>query len=299
MRPLLFCTLICLVFPYSTVAEPKPVTFVAYNLKNYLPLQRSVNGKLTPNAPKPEEEIAEVINLLSAAKPDILGLCEIGGIDDAVDLQKRLKSKGITLEHVEIIGGGDPDRKMAVISRFPIKLRNSKSELTYKIGGQTMPVQRGILDVVVEINSNYDLRLVGVHLKSKREVPNADQSLMRRNEAAIVRRHASEILEKDPDTNLLVYGDFNATRNEKPVREIVGRYRTPEYLTPLRLKDEADQTWTHFWDDADVYARIDFICASRGILPEIDRSGSYIASSADWYTASDHRPLVLKIQPKN
>ncbi len=284
--------------PSSATAPDRHVTFVSYNLKNYLPMPRRVDGESLPEAPKPEKEIAKLIEFIVATKPDILGICEIGRPEDAADLQSRLAKEGISLEHIEFSGGGDTTRRLALLSRFPIVARNSQSELTYVIGKQTIPFQRGILDATVEISPQYRVRFLGTHLKSKREIPGADQSLMRRNEAALLRKHIDSILEKSPKENLMVYGDFNDTLNETPVREIVGRFGSPTYLTPLRLTDANDESWTYFWSYADLYSRIDFVCASKGLLPEINRDASYIFSSPDWFDASDHRPLVLKIIPE-
>ncbi|WP_075089107.1 endonuclease/exonuclease/phosphatase family protein [Verrucomicrobium spinosum] len=110
------------------------VTFCAYNLRNYLKMPRSVDGAIQEKALKPDKEIAPLIEILATIKPDILGVCEIGDAEDLADLQARLKVRDIDLPHSEMGNGGDPTRRLALLSRFPITSRNSQSELKYHIG---------------------------------------------------------------------------------------------------------------------------------------------------------------------
>ena len=161
------------------------------------------------------------------------------------------------------------------------------------------PFQRGILDVTIAPNPEYRLRLIGLHLKSKREVHEADQALMRRNEAQLARKHIDSIFKEEPGVNLIVYGDLNDTKNEAPVRALKGRYRSDSYLTTINVEDQQGFRWTHYWNYADSYARIDFVMSSKGMSSEIDKKKSYIPHGDDWYLASDHRPLVVTILPKD
>ncbi len=276
-------------------AAADEVIFVAYNLKNYLKMDRRIAGEFVKEAPKPETETAALLRMIAGAKPDILGVCEIGSEADAADLQARLKASGIDLPHLEYAHGSDSERRLALFSRFPIVARDSQTTLTYQLGDHTMGFNRGVLDATVEINPNYRLRLLGTHLKSKREVKEGDQALMRRNEAALMRKHAESILTADPSTNLLLYGDFNDTRNEAPIRTIQGRFGKPDYLADIQLEDKDGYRWTYCWDYADQYSRFDFIFASPGLYPEVQREKSRIHAAPEWFTASDHRPLVVTI----
>jgi len=280
-------------------ATPSPVTFVAYNLKNYLKMDRRVRGEKLEDAPKPENEIAALVGIIAATRPDILGVSEIGTREEVADLQNRLKTEGINLPHTEWVQAADHTRHLALLSRFPITARDSQTDLTYTIDLDTIPFQRGILDATVQTPDGYTLRLLGLHLKSKREIKWADQMLMRRNEAYLLRKHIDDILEATPTTNLLIYGDFNENRNESPIRSIQGKFGTERYLRDIQLADKNGSRWTYYWRTADVYSRFDFIFVSPGLYPEIIRNQSYIAASPDWYTASDHRPLVVKLTPQD
>ena len=291
-----------LIFPASaeeSPSKPEPVTFVAYNLKNYLGMNRRVKGELVENAGKPEDEIAPLIAAIVAMKPDILGVCELGDQTFMVDLKTRLKKAGIDLPHTELVTAASGwDRNLGLLSRFPIVESHSRDDLAYSIGKTRLPFQRGILDVTIEPNKDYRLRCVGLHLKSKLTVPEADQAEMRRNEAHLARKHIDAIFEANPTVNLLVYGDFNDYPNELPVKSIRGKYRSPGYLTDLKPADRFGFRWTHHWSHQDLYARIDFTLVSDGLSPEIDRDRCHIFHPENWDDASDHRPMVISLTPK-
>jgi endonuclease/exonuclease/phosphatase family metal-dependent hydrolase len=295
IRALLAVALVApLLLPVSAKADE--INFVSYNLKNYLDMDRRVDGEFKRGAPKPEREIEELIKMIAAVEPAILGVCEIGDADDFADLKRRLAAAGLDYPHTELTLAADETRHVAILSKFPIVDRNSQTSLTYKLGDAELPFQRGILDVTIQAAEGYRLRCLGIHLKSKREISSADQALMRRNEAELLRDHIDGILTTSPATNLIVYGDFNETRNELPIKVIKGRFGTPLALTDIQLADDRGDRWTYYWRWADQYSRFDFIFASKGLVPEILTDKSRIHTSPEWFTASDHRPLVVRIE---
>lgn len=274
------------------------IVFLSWNLKNYLAMERRVDGEVIPDAPKPENEIELVVATILAEKPDILGVCEIGDAAYLEDLKSRLKTGGLDLPHTELVVSADGwNRNLALLSRFPIVDRQSRNDLTYLIDQTRFPIQRGLLDVTIAVNSQYRLRCVGVHFKSKREIPEADQATMRRNEAHLVREHLDGILGSEPGTNLIVYGDFNDTPNEPPVKTVRGRFGRDDYLRDLRPMDRFGFRWTHYWSWADTYARLDYTLVSEGLLPEVDRDQTVILHPEEWDTASDHRAIRVILSP--
>ncbi len=291
-------SLVCLA-PWTITSSSEQFNFVAYNLKNYLKMDRRINGKLEKNALKPAQEIAQLVKIISKSKPAVIGISEMGDLEDLNHFKDKLAQAGLKYPHSELTFGADPVRHVGLLSQFPITERNSQTDLTYRIGKKELPFQRGILDVTIQPSKDYQLRLLGIHLKSKREVEEADQSLMRRNEAELLRQHIDTILKQKPETNLLVFGDFNETRNELPIKVIRGRYNTPGSLTDIQLSDDRGDRWTYYWRYADQYSRFDFVFASKGLVDEINTANSYIASDPNWFLASDHRALVLSIVPKD
>ena len=292
----LFC--LSLTWTFVHAQEPaKPVVFCSYNLKNWLFMQRSFGDKDAPLASKPEKEKGKVIEFIQDIHPDILGVCEIGSLNDLKEVQTRLNHAGLDLPHLEFCQGGDPTRSLGLLSKFPISARNSQTKLQYQMGAETYPMQRGILDATVDIAPDFQVRFLGVHLKSKRPIPEADESLMRRNEAHLLRLHLDSILEKEPQAKIVSYGDFNEHRNEPAISEIIGSRSSQSYMMDLFLRDSHGLVWTHFWDTADVYARLDYLFVSRGLRPLVDSKGTYIYTAADFDKGSDHRPIVMTLKP--
>ena len=250
---------------------------------------------MVPDAPKPEEEIAAIIGTLQEIKPDILGVVEMGSGPMLDDFQSRLKAAGLDYPNRERVEGADPMRHIALLSRFPIVARNSRGDVPFELNGTRQRMSRGILDVTVQLSDCYTLRLVGAHLKSKRQVPEFDEKTMRAKEAGLLKEHLDKILTANPHEKLMLFGDLNDTKNEYPVRELIGPPGSPGYMKDLFLTDRYGYHWTHFWSAADIYSRIDYLLVSRALLPGINLERSGISSYRMWYKASDHRAIYSTI----
>lgn len=265
------------------------IRFLSYNLKNYLTMRRG-----DKESGKPEKEISALVALIARHDPDIIGVSEIGSEEDLLDLQKRLKNAGVDLPEFEHTGGWDRVRKLGLLSRFPIIERNSPGALTFDLEGRPWTINRGVLDVTIKAGG-MELRFLGVHFKSKREIEEASQELIRQGEAALVKEYSSEILAKAPDTKLFVYGDFNDTIMSPTLSRMRGRSNSKTHLADFYFKDSRGMLWTHFWNYQDTYARIDYVCISKAASPYLVGKESYIIDDPRWFEASDHRALLLTI----
>ena len=196
----------------------------------------------------------------------------------------------------EYLQGNDVTRHIALLSRFPIVERHSQGELPLWVGGVTLHSPRGILDVTVEPSPGYRLRILCVHLKAKLEVAEYDEAALRNAESKELRRYVRDILRSDPETRLILMGDFNDTKNEQVLWQITGKPDWPDSLHPLPLTDDRGELWTEYWSAADVYSRIDYILTARKLEPEIDMAHSGIARPAFWNEASDHCPVTLSLK---
>lgn len=264
--------------------EPGPFSFIAYNVKNWLVSYQTKE--------KSVEAKAAVIRMLLKGEPDIIGLSEIGSENDVREIQGDLKDAGIDLPHIFHTGGADKIRHLAIISRFPI-VGTVSPDLS--IPGKDYSVQRGILDATIRIGEG-EVRFIGLHLKSKRPVPDFDEAVIRVDESKVVREHLDTIFEADPDTMIITYGDFNDTTRSLSTRMITGRYNSKKAMKPVDLKDSRGENWTHNWDYQDIYSRIDFVTVSRGISSHVDSEASGIIDEDFWEQASDHRPLLVKFR---
>lgn len=270
--------------------------FVAHNLRNWLTMEITTAEGTSPR-PKPEEEKRATATVLARHRPDILGVCEIGGPADLADLRTRLRDGGVELPHVHHTGGADPERRLALLSRFPVVSSERHEDLTFRLDGRTLEMSRGILDVTLGTPVG-ELRFLGLHLKSKREIPEADQARMRLAEAHLARALADRILAADPGARLIVYGDLNDTRNSPTVRTIRGPGDGPRSLKTVGLRDSREQAWTYHWEHADIYSRIDFILLSESVRGLGNWDASYVVDDPETARASDHRPLVLSLRAR-
>jgi endonuclease/exonuclease/phosphatase family metal-dependent hydrolase len=270
------------------------IVVATYNLENYVSAAPKGPGDKYATRAKPEKEIETVIRIIKEINPDILGVCEMGSPERFEDFKKRLNEAGLGYVAFEYLQGADEDRHLALVSRFPIVARNSRGDVPYELSGKPEKVKRGILDVTVQVNPGYQLRMVGVHLKSKLPTPEGE-ALIRRLEAEQLRKHLDGILAAAPGTNLVCYGDFNDTKNEPAIQEIMGPKKSPTHMADLWAKDELGDRWTHFWKTADQYSRIDYLFVSPALFREVDLAKTRVYRSEYWNDASDHRPVFTSI----
>lgn len=277
-------------------ASGDKLVFVAWNVRNYLtaPARGSDNRITTPA--KAPASVAAVVATLGKIRPDIVGLCEMGSRRDLQDLQKRLAETGVRLPHATWVDGPDRERHLALLSRFPFVQDSHRTRASFVLGGQQCFVQRGFLDCTVSVEPGFELRILGAHLKSRRTAPGLDETEFRRNESLLLRRQVEGILGKDPQTPLLVFGDFNDTKNSPVVRGILGNPGHPESLTLLPLADRQGDQWTYRWEESDDYARVDFVMVSGALRRLVQRRDTRIHREPRWFEASDHRPLVITMR---
>lgn len=271
----------------DALPEPSPTTFrvATYNLENWLRMERG--GR--PDQPKPADSREAVWTILAEIRPDVLGLQEVGTTNDLAELAAGLAERGLHYPHWEWIEGSDTNRHVALLSRFPITERHSRTDYVFPLGTNTYTVQRGILDVAIQVTDTYRFRAIVVHLKSRRQVPEFDQAEMRLEEARTLRSHIAKALKEEPDLNLLAMGDFNDVPDSPPLRTILGE--APFALVALPARTRAGHTGTHLWRARREWSRIDYIIVSPGMLPEFVPHSARIGEHPLSERASDHRPV--------
>ena len=276
--------------------ETKGLRIATYNVENYITMPRRIDGVMRANAGKPEKERDAVVRMITAISPDVLGLEEIGEQRQLADLKARLGKAGLDFPHSEFLQAADTTRRVAVLSRIPIIENHSQSDLPLRVNGVTLHSPRGILDITVEQSPGKRLRILCVHLKAKLEVAEYDESDLRLAESQYLRRYVRDILRADPSTRLVLMGDFNDTKNEKSVWQIMGKPEWPDSLRALPLTDDRGEFWTEFWSQADIYSRIDYIMVSKKLEDEVDMGQSGIARPSFWQEASDHCPAYMTLR---
>lgn len=282
----------------ASITKSNLVTVASFNVENYTTMPRRINGRLR-SAGKPEGEKVAVSKVLNGINPDIIGFMEIGDTGQFMDLQHHLQDKGLNYPYSEYLQGFDPVRHVALLSRFPIIARNSLGTIPLQVNGETLHSPRGILDVTIQLPSDYQLRLLCLHLKSKVNDANYDSSALREAEAKKIRSYVYSILTKNPETHLLVMGDFNDTKNSPTIFQILGKPDWQDSLEALSLTDDRGDYWTEFWEYPDVYSRIDYMMVSKSLKPSILLNHSGIARPSFWKEASDHCALFTTIDTEH
>ena len=272
---------------------PKSIRVAFMNLHNYAaPSSTDV---------KSNESRRAVHKLLAGTAADILVLSEVGNrsaLDQIADgIARHSDNHDYTYRY--LIQAEDRIRHLAVLATHPPAVEDHRDDATYSLRDETLPVRRGYAYCVFEWSNGYRLHIVGAHLKSKVYHPKG-QTDMRRYEARYLRYLVDDIQKAEPEANILVVGDFNDTMDSSPLKTLFARRKSEiRELFDLRPLDAQRTSWTHWWRQADAYARIDYALASYSLLPEIDHRHTRLAFPDEWDQASDHRAVIVTISPED
>ena len=261
-------------------------SLMTYNIMRFSFEDRDKDGQ--KDNFKPEEQIGPLMEILKKASPDVLAIQEMGDAASFTIFTQRVAAAGLDYPHHEYVMRDEATVGLAVLSRFPIVARNPITNETYTIGKEVLPVQRGFLNVDIQVNPDYRFRLLVAHLKSKLYNP-LGQTEMRRNEARLLNKNVRRMLRNNPDLNLVVVGDMNDTITSAALRELIG---SPPVLLDLRPTDAVGDLWSHFWAYQESYERLDYILYSAGMEPEVVKEQSRVLRDPTTYQASDHRPVI-------
>jgi endonuclease/exonuclease/phosphatase family metal-dependent hydrolase len=303
-------------------AKLPTLRIASYNIANWGPTDRFVNGRRLEAAMKPESEQEAVVAILKTLDPDVLAVQEI--LQDPNDtwlhhLRDRIAGAGLRYPTLLTLQGEDPRIQTALFSKLPAAEHRAITEDSYEIGRRVqeagkrqtirerLRVGRGILHATFRTADQYEFEIFSVHLKSKRNAPDYDnpetreagQEIMRIAEARILRQKIEERLAERPEANVVVLGDFNDAPNSRTLRTIVGTKKSKVHLFNLWLHDVLGDFWTHYYLPEKSYAKIDQILVSRGMWNEYDASRSFVyrekisgPQNQRWANASDHRPIL-------
>ena len=278
-----------------------------YNLENYL--NRPTENRSETKSADAKAKIRESIRAL---KPDVLALQEMGSTNALLELRASLKAEGVDFPYWEHITGWDTNIHVAVLSRFPFAAKHPHTNDSFLLGGRRFQVGRGFIELDIAVNGKYTFTLITAHLKSRRRVPEADESEQRFEEARLLREKIDARLHENPRANLIVLGDFNDAPNAASTKEIVGRGRgrlvdtRPAERNGDNLPNPVNPgwaprniAWTHYYGPEDSYSRLDYILLSPGMAREWLADQTYVLTIPNWGIGSDHRPLVATFEAKD
>lgn len=281
--------------PLDLPKDGRPVRFLMYNVESYFvpgeeSRSRYVNKAKTPAA---RDAVASVI---ASARPEIVGLIEIGGPRALADLRERLEKKGMRYPYEVLVLRPGEDRALALLSQHPVVRDDSRAQYGL-YGQQKQHMLRGILDATVAVGDGRLFRVVGVHLKSRvADDPEAAESL-RKREAQTVARYLHQSMKRQPDMPVLLFGDWNDGPDDESVHVLRQGIAKESAMVRLKPSDSRGEYWTIFHRQAQQYYTFDQIYANRVLSKRVGWDVPCgIVDVAEVGKASDHRPLWVELE---
>lgn len=281
-------------------AEPAPpaerVRVATFNLRNYLEMDRRVEGRHRPDYPKPEREKTALRAVIQAVRPDVIALQELGPAPYLEELRRDLITEGLVYPHSELLVAADPERHVAVLSRLPFLRVTRHPAIDFKYFEGREHVKRGLLEVAFASPAG-EWTLFIVHLKSRYTDRDDDpRSTERRvREARAVR---DVILARFPDpaaARFVIAGDFNDTTRSRTLRAMLRRGdRTISLMLPAA--DSRGETWTHRYRPEDIYSRVDYLLVSPGLRDHVTGGRAMIHDGPEALIGSDHRMVYVDLE---
>ncbi|MDQ8200743.1 endonuclease/exonuclease/phosphatase family protein [Pelagicoccus enzymogenes] len=293
-----FCLLALAVALYCQ-AKPETYRIATYNIRNYLSMDRLVDGQFRLDYPKPESEKTVVREAILVASPDLLALQEIGSAAELEELRDDLEQAGLYYNSSHILEADDEVRRVGALWNERVSANVVEhDDLDFELFGESMRVKRGMLQLDVQLGGAGSIQLFVLHLKSKYTTDRRDpQSTLRRTKEAHAARERILHLFPDPGTMpFLIVGDLNDHRNSSPVRRFLVRGDL-QIAEILDARDNSGLIWTHYYKKGGEYSLLDYMLASPGLRSAFETQ-SGIVDLKGYYEGSDHRLVWTDLKSK-
>lgn len=268
----------------------RPVRFLMQNVENYFVAGERTRSRFV-SRPKSAESRDAVADVIASARPEIVGLVEVGGPVSLQDLRERLAKRGLEYPYYRVLPRQGEDRALAVLSRHPIV--QDRSVANYHLYGEhRRTMLRGILDVVVRLDDGRLYRILGAHLKSHVADDQAAAASLRNREALTLSMYIQRITRDQPNIPTLVYGDWNDGPAESAVKQIVQGVSTDSAMHRLSPQDSRGQGWTIYYKAGHEYCTYDHIFVNKALKFRLKKNTpSGVVDIPAAKRASDHRAL--------
>lgn len=286
-------------FASGVVFAGQTFSVATYNVENYL----DQPTESRPHVKSPESKV-EVRKVIHAMNPDVIALEEMGTTNALLELRDSLKAEGLDFPYWEHVSGWDTNIHIAVLSKYLIVARHPHTNDEFLLDDKRFRVSRGFAELEIQPATNFTFTLIVVHLKSRLPDSGTDPDEQRLEEAKVLRHIVDQHFKADPNSKLVVLGDFNDAKNSDSLRDIIGRGKFKLIDTrPAERNGDSDSpeppyheprnvAWTYFYGKDDTYSRIDYIFLSPAMARNWLKNESYVPTVSNWGVASDHRPVL-------
>ncbi len=297
LRLKLVVGIICWCVIGGDILSARTLTVASWNVRNYLVMNRNLEGVYRPDYPKPESEKTAVRAMIRIVNPDILLLQEMGGEEFVNELRQDLLSEGCDYPYWAVLKREGQTRAMAVLSREAWVGIRLLDMIDFKYFDEREKVRRGLMEIYFETDG-CAWTLFGVHLKSR--ITNLkvdpDAGIFREREARAVRDYIRKQYPQNEQSRYLIMGDFNDSIDSAPVQRFL-KAGDEKLAQEVDLMDTRGERWTYHEAKTRTYQQIDYAIASKGWDSVSAKLRGYIQDeNANLPFASDHRMVVVKIE---
>lgn len=272
------------------------LTLATYNLENYGPADRMTAAGYRPDYPKPEAEKRALRVAVRGLNADILVVQEMGSMAHLEELRRDLRAEGCEYPHVAVAEAADAERRVAILSRRPLRAVTTHTDLSFSYFGAKEIVKRGLLEASFATSAG-EITVFAIHLKSRfTERPEDPLSAARRaGEATAIRDRVLRRFADPTAARFVILGDCNDGRTSRALAFLQKRGKT-EIARLLPAADSRGEVWTHAFRREDSYSRVDHILVSPGLMEFVDDSRAHIYDGDGVREASDHRPVYVGLR---
>lgn len=271
--------------------EGTTIRVASYNVRNYLSMDRIVEGKWRPDYPKPEKEKDVVRGTILSVGPDILALQEIGSRMHLEELRRDLSNEGLDYKGSAWLEAHDSERHVAALWKSDLEVQVvNHANLPIKYMGKVDFVKRGMLELKIS-GEEGTWSLFNLHLKSKYTNFKSDplSTLRRTLEGRSARDKIIKLFPELERERFLIVGDLNDSPVSGALRALAKKGDRVLSI-PIECVDSNGSRWTHYYKKEDSYTRIDYFLRSPG-WTELRNVSGQIFSRPDYYEGSDHRMI--------
>lgn len=276
-------------------ATGEPVRFLMHNVQNYFVAGEQQRSRYVVK-PKNEESREAVAAVIASAKPQIVGLVEVGGPMALADLRTRLEKRGLNYPYYRVLTRPGEDRALAVLSAYPIVRDDSVAQCRL-YGKKNRMMLRGILDVTVQTPDKRYFRIMGAHLKSRVGDDPAAAASLRSEESYTLARHIQSALQAEPRIPLAVFGDWNDGPTDASAKVLVQGISPDAALQCQSPADSRGEQWTIHYTAGNEYSAFDRIYLNKaGTKRCKNKVNGGIVDIPAAAKASDHRAVWCELR---